>query len=200
MTVEVWDGAALGTGCIPRVDFRTMSLRPDCYGLRVSLAIDVGDFASTYGVVEEIPLPAGIYFGILLLPIMCYVAVRWFRERKHTRKKMEIRAKAALLLQRGGMNTQGPSVLSLFCRSCDPEMGRESRRSKRRCCCGWFRRCTCSSSGERTEGGDQRPLTKEEHEAAIEAIAELNALYPCGKSSHSFEMLRRTANMKGTES
>ena len=40
VTIDVWDGAGLGTGCIHLADFRTISLRPNCEHLRLELAIE----------------------------------------------------------------------------------------------------------------------------------------------------------------
>ena len=210
VTVEVWDGASLGTGCIPRVDFRTASVRPGCHGLRLHLGVQVGDFASNFGAVEKVPLPGGVFAALLLIPIFIYVAMRWRRARSDRREIAHLRESAARLLgsefwrKRGG-----PNVLSLFCRSCDPEIGRERRSSSSlsgtfsRWCCTFknycVRPCTplCCGDTSQTAHDDGTPLTDDEHAAALDAIKKLNELYPCMQSAKGFEELRETGQMKG---
>jgi len=87
VTVQVWDGAALGTGCLPASDFKTASSRPKCCAAGRALRVAVGDYAGAASMAEDAALPPAAYASLLLAPILAYVLaykgkLRWRRWRR----------------------------------------------------------------------------------------------------------------------
>jgi hypothetical protein len=86
VTVEVWDGAALGTGCLPSFDFKTQSMRPMCCALKRVMQVEVGDYAFEATISATYALPMGVFAPLLLIPALCYV---WWYSARMKRRRLQ---------------------------------------------------------------------------------------------------------------
>jgi hypothetical protein len=173
----------------------------------------VGNFASELGVIEKVALPGSVFIAILLVPIGCYILRRWWHSRKKSKEIQELRRRAALLDE--NYEIRGPKFLSLFCRSCDPEVRRQVRPGVcartssyvldnlmwvchvcfgRRFCDSCTRTLSCVRDESTTK---KRPINDSEYANALEAVARLNELYPCTQSAKNYESFRLSDQMKG---
>jgi hypothetical protein len=179
LTIEVWDGASLGTGCMSESDFKTTSERSSCCSVSKTIRINVGDYAFTSSIQDGYGIPAGFYAPIAFIPVFIYIC--YFRRKMRLRR--EKRAKldptyAAMLKEERKRNHM--SFFTVFCcRSCDNDPSLNPNQKEI----------------EMTSQRDRSSLDESPNHAST--MGEGDAMfgrddYPCSSSSSFFEKMRKS--------